>query len=244
MSTYSSNLRIELIGTGEQAGNWGNTTNDNLSTVLEAAIAGKSDVDVGTSTAYALTYLNGPTTTASANQSVRAILILTNTSGSANFAVYAPPVSKEYVIWNNTSYTATVYNSTVIGNTTAAGTGVAIPAGMKVALWSDGTNFHLQTTYLNAPTIVSPTITGTGSITASTLAGALTGNVTGNVTGDTAGTHTGAVVLGSNTLTTTNWTIVESGGKLYFKYGGTNKFSLDSSGNFIAAANITAYDTP
>lgn len=161
MSTYSDNLRIELIGTGTQAGTWGNTTNDNLATVLEAAIAGKAAVNIGSS-AQALTYLNGPTTTASANESVRAILVLT-TSTSANFAVYAPPVSKQYVVYNNSSYTATLYNSTVIGNTTAAGTGIAVPAGAKMALWSDGTNFYQQTTHLISPTIAGATITGTAT---------------------------------------------------------------------------------
>ena len=39
-STYSSNLTIELMGTGDQAGNWGATTNTNLGTLIEQAIAG------------------------------------------------------------------------------------------------------------------------------------------------------------------------------------------------------------
>jgi hypothetical protein len=43
-STYSTNLKIELIGTGEQAGTWGNTTNTNLGTALEQAVVGKADV--------------------------------------------------------------------------------------------------------------------------------------------------------------------------------------------------------
>ncbi len=62
MSTYSPNLRIELITTGTQAGTWGNTTNSNLSTVLEAAVAGNVTVSVTTAN-QALTYLNGPTST-------------------------------------------------------------------------------------------------------------------------------------------------------------------------------------
>jgi Tfp pilus assembly protein FimT len=41
-----------------------------------------------------------------------------------------------------------------------------------------------------------------------------------------------------------NFTIVNSGTKLYFKYNGSNVASLDSSGNFIALANVTAYGTP
>ena len=40
MSTYSTNLAIELIGNGEQAGNWGQTTNTNLGTLIEQAISG------------------------------------------------------------------------------------------------------------------------------------------------------------------------------------------------------------
>jgi hypothetical protein len=51
-------------------------------------------------------------------------------------------VSKQYIIWNNSGYTITIYNSTVIGNTTAAGTGVAIADGDKVMVWSDAVNFY------------------------------------------------------------------------------------------------------
>jgi hypothetical protein len=157
MSTYSSNLRIELITTGTQAGTWGNTTNDNLSTVLEQAIAGNVSITTA-SASQALTYLNGPTSTASANQSVRAILTL-NTSTGADFAVYAPPVSKQYTIKNASAYNATIYNSTVIGNTTAAGTGIVIPAGQTMTVWTDGTNFAQQNSYFNGPTLASATLT-------------------------------------------------------------------------------------
>ena len=39
-STYSANLKIELIATGEQSGTWGGTTNTNLGTALEEAVVG------------------------------------------------------------------------------------------------------------------------------------------------------------------------------------------------------------
>jgi hypothetical protein len=61
---------------------------------------------------------------------------------------------------------------------------------------------------------------------------------------------TGSVGAGGPTgptgpgLSVTNWTIVESGSKLYFKYSGVDKFSIDTSGNIIAASNVTAYATP
>lgn len=43
---------------------------------------------------------------------------------------------------------------------------------------------------------------------------------------------------------TGGWAVTPSGTKLYFSYNGTNVASLDSSGNFIALANVTAYGTP
>jgi hypothetical protein len=128
-STYSSSLRIELIGSGDQAGAWGTTTNGNLEYILDTAIAGYQAVTV-TSTNQALTYVNGASSTASLNESIYAMLKFN--SAAAASAIYAPPASKQYIIWNNSGYTITIYNSTVIGNTTAAGTGVAITNGNKV----------------------------------------------------------------------------------------------------------------
>ena len=155
-SSYSPDLRIELIGTGDQAGVWGATTNNNMAYVLEQAIAGYVSVAVASAN-QALTYLNGATSVAADNQSVHASIALTTSTG-ANFAVYAPPSSKQYTIYNASSYVATIYNSTVIGNTTAAGTGVAIPAGKTMTVWSDGTNFYQQNTHLNSPSFTTPAL--------------------------------------------------------------------------------------
>lgn len=152
-SSYSSNLRVELIGSGDQAGTWGTTTDNNFAYIFDTAIAGYQTVSV-TAANQALTYVNGPTSTVALNQSVYAMLRLTTTTG-ANFAVYAPPVSKQYVIYNNSGYTATIYNSTVIGNTTAAGTGISIADGKKVLVFSDATNFY---------TIDAANLTGTLAI--------------------------------------------------------------------------------
>ena len=121
-STYSPILRSELIGAGDQAGTWGSTTNSNFQYIFEAAIAGYVAVTVSpTSNNQVLTYVNGPSASPALDQSVYAILKLNAGSLGANFNIFAPPVSKTYVVWNNTSFTASFYNSTVIGNTTAAG---------------------------------------------------------------------------------------------------------------------------
>lgn len=201
MSTYSDNLRIELITTGTQAGTWGTTTNTNLGTIIEDSIAGYAAVAVSSAN-QAFTAVNG-----AADQARCAIIELTTSTGST-FAVYAPPVTKEYIIWNNSSYTATIYNSTVLGNTTAAGTGVAIPAGDKVTVFSDGTNFYqagasgtVKSVALSGGTtgltVSGSPITSSGTITlAGTLATANGG------TGVTTSTGTGNNVLSdSPTLT-------------------------------------------
>jgi len=161
MSTYSPDLRIELITTGDQAGVWGNTTNNNLAYVVEQSVAGYVSVAVSSAN-QAFTYLNGGSPTAALNEAVHASIALTTSTG-ANFAVYAPPASKQYTIYNASSFTATIYNSTVIGNTTAAGTGVAIPAGQTVTVWSDGTNFRLQNTYLFSPLLGGVSTAATAS---------------------------------------------------------------------------------
>lgn len=148
-STYSSDLRIELIGTGDQAGVWGSTTNSNLGTLLESAIVGYTSVSV-VSAAQAFTVLNG------APDQARFATIALSTTTTADFAVYAPPVPKPYVLYNTSAYNAAIYNSTVAGNTMAAGTGITIAAGKIMTVWSDGTNFYQQNTQL-----ISSSLTGT-----------------------------------------------------------------------------------
>jgi hypothetical protein len=268
-STFSPDLRIELIGAGDQAGTWGTTTNTNLGTIIEDAIAGYATVSV-TSANQAFTALDG-----AADQARNATIALTTTT-TANFAVYAPPSPKQYVIYNTTAYTATVYNSTVLGNTTAAGLGVAVVAGTKVAMFSNGTNFRSVDSasfsgvlpVLNGGTGVT-TKTGTGSVvldTSPTLVtpalgtpSALVGtNITGTAAGLSIGGNAATATLATNatnatnattaaaatTLVTAGFSIVESGGKLLFKYGVTTIASMSSAGVFTAISNIEAGGTP
>ena len=185
-STYSPSLRIELIGAGDQAGTWNTTTNSNLGTIIESAIAGYVAVSV-TSANQAFTALDG-----AADQARNAVIALTTTTG-ANFAVYAPPPEKTYVIYNTTAFTATVYNSTVLGNTTAAGLGVAVAAGGKVAMFSDGTNF--RTTDAGSFSGVLPVVNGGTGVTTSTG--------TGNTVLSISPTFTGTPTMPTGTIATT-----------------------------------------
>ena len=137
-STYSPDLRIELMANGEKSGTWGSITNSNLGTILEDAIAGLATVAL-VSTSQALTVFDGV-----ADESRNAAVRVTS-SLSAALSVFVPPVTKLYVFVNATSTggpgtTVTVYASTVAGNTTAAGTGIPVPAGATVLLRCDGVN--------------------------------------------------------------------------------------------------------
>lgn len=76
----------------------------------------------------------------------------------------------------------------------------------------------------------SGTITAT-DVVADSVTSAVTGNVTGNVSGS------------SGSVATTNWIITEVSGELVFKYGGTVKAKLNSSGDFTVVGEITAYGT-
>jgi microcystin-dependent protein len=167
-SSYSPDLRIELIANGEQSGTWGTTTNVNLGTLIEDAIAGLASVSVTTAN-QALTAVNG-----GADQARCAAVSLTTTTAAA-FNVYVPPVPKLYVINNASAYAATIFCSTVLGNTTAAGTGVAVPANRSVLLRSDGTNIVEQLNHVVGNFGVSGTATiATASITTATVTGTTT----------------------------------------------------------------------
>ena len=185
-STYSPSLRIELIGAGDQAGTWNTTTNSNLGTIIESAIAGYVAVSV-TSANQAFTASDG-----AADQARNAVIALSTTTG-ANFNVYAPPQEKTYIIYNTTAFTATIFNSTVIGNTTAAGTGVTVPAGKKLVVFSDATNFF---------TIDAASLTGVLAV-ANGGTGVTTSTGTGNTVLSTSPTFSGTPILPTGTTATT-----------------------------------------
>ena len=219
-STYSSSLRIELIGSGDQAGAWGATTDSNLAYVLDASIAGYQAVAIS-STAQALTYVNGPSSSASLNQSIYAMLKFTGASAATS--IYAPPVSKQYTLWNNSGYAITIYNSTVIGNTTAAGTGITLANGDKVIVWSDGTNFYdVKAQGLTGTLGISGG--GTGQTTANAALNALLPTQTANRLLKSDGTNTS---FAQASLTT------DVSGTLPIANGGTGQTTLAALGSLF-----------
>ena len=131
-STYSTSLRLELIGSGEQSGTWGNTTNNNLGTLIEQSIAGVVNISVSTADII-LTNYNGVT-----DQARQAVLNVIGTT-SATRNIIAPLVSKTYIIKN-----ATTGGFDIVIKATS-GTGVTIPNGGTSTVYCNGANFFLVT---------------------------------------------------------------------------------------------------
>ena len=231
-STYSTDLRIELIANGEQSGTWGTTTNVNLGTLIEDAIAGLASVSV-TSADQALTASNG-----SADQARCAAVSLTTTTLAA-FNVYVPPVTKLYVINNASAYPATVFCSTVLGNTTAAGTGVAVPAGKSVLLRSNGTNIVEQLNHIvgNFTFGGDVSVTGTTTLQDDLILGGSSGTAGQVVVSQGAGSApawgnafvAGMIMMWSGTIAT-----IPSGWALCNGSGGTP----DLRDRFIVGASV------
>jgi hypothetical protein len=164
-STYSSNLRIQLIASGEQANQWGVTTNTNLGTLIEQAIAGLASVDV-TAGDVVLTSLNGVS-----DQSRQMIINVIGTPGITRYII-APAVSKIYVVANDSTEDVTII-------TTAPGSlGVTIIPGSALIVYSDGVDFFTvnNNTYVpNVAVITDAAGELTGSAVTSTELGYLSG---------------------------------------------------------------------
>jgi len=132
-STYSA-LKIELIGTGEQAGTWGNTTNTNLGTALEQAIVGKADVAMS-STTVTLTLTN-----TNAAQDARAIYLnLTGSPGGAA-VLEVPAIEKPYIVKNGSDQQVTIKVS--------GQTGVPIPTTKTALVYNNGTDVVTSIDYI------------------------------------------------------------------------------------------------
>ena len=160
-STYSTNLALELIGTGDQAGNWGSTTNTNLGTLLEQAISGYVTQAVSTGTDTTITIPNGTTGVA------RNMFIELTGTGGASTNLIVPTNKKLYFIYNNTSSGQVTVKVTGL-------TGVSVPNGAKMILVSNGTDIVNATNYvasLTLGTALPVASGGTGSTTASTGTG-------------------------------------------------------------------------
>lgn len=194
-STYSP-LKIELIGTGDQSGTWGTTTNTNLGTAIEEAITGSADV------AFSSADVTLTLTNTNASQTARNLrLNLTGTSGGArNLTV--PNIEKFYIVANGLADDVTVKNTT--------GTTYTVPAGTTGQVFSTGTGIKAGSSFFEGELLSSAAFilggaienTPIGSVTKSTGGFTdltTTGNTTlGNASGDTITANAGTLNIPNN----------------------------------------------
>jgi len=136
-SAYTNLLKLVQPVTGELTNTWGNTVNSTLTQFIENSIAGFQTYNVGTLGDWTLsTTTPGDTAAASTNAARYAILITTGAPGTTRY-IYAPQLSKTYVVINNCTDSSSVY---IRGGTSSSYTaGVEIEAGSSALVAWDST---------------------------------------------------------------------------------------------------------
>jgi hypothetical protein len=231
-STYSD-LKIELIGTGDQTGTWGTTTNNNFSIALSEAITGSADV------AFSSADVTVTLTDSNSAQAARNLrLNLTGTSGGARQLILGSgcQIEKLYLINNGLADAVTVKNT--------SGTGIVVPAGSSMFVFNNGTDVVEA---LKAITVGAGG-TGLSTLTANNvLIGNGTSNVTfvapsttGNVLTSNGSTWTSAAAAAGGVaytaVKTSNYTAVNNDGVLTNTTGGAFTVTLPASpavGNIV-----------
>jgi hypothetical protein len=192
-STYS-NLKIQLMATGENNTSWGDVTNTNLGTALEEAIVGSADVT------FASGNVTLSLTDTNATQSARNMrLVCTGTTGGLVRNLVVPSIEKPYIVRNDCADNIVVK--------TAAGSGVTVPTSATMWVYSNGvdvvdvvthltllTSFNVLATNVTASNVTTTNLTATNA-TATNLTA--TNFVSTNVT-ITGGVVTGINVTSSN----------------------------------------------
>jgi hypothetical protein len=253
-STYSPTLRFEIIGNGEQANTWGTTTNTNIGTLIEQSIAGLVSVDV-TAGNVTLTSLNG-----ASDEARQMIINVTGSPGTAR-TVFAPAVSKVYVVINSSDDDVDI-------QTTTLGIAYTVASGVAAFVYCDGTDFGsatgdalpitggtitgnlnvLGTLTRNGYTVLNsnnfntyaPTNTGTGA--SGTWGISITGNA---ATATSATTAVSATTAGSATTATTATTAnaVNTSNNYQMNSLGVGTAGSGTPGEIRATNNVTAYYT-
>jgi len=185
-STYSPNLKLELIGNGDQSGTWGTTTNNNLGTLLEQAIAGVQSISIPTGGNYVLTNLNGVS-----DEARNAVLLVPSavtlnstpsvTNPAANTILVPSGQTKTYIVVNNStggqSVNVQTYGSgagpTALGN---SGNIAVVPNGASILIYCTGSNCFTVapfTAYTAEPIVAEGYISGTTMTITSVSVGTL-----------------------------------------------------------------------
>jgi hypothetical protein len=159
MSSTYSNLKLQLMATGENLATWGNVTNVNLGTAVEEAIVGTADVTFASAN-VTLTLSNSNLTQTARNMRLNLI----GTTGGSTRNLVVPSIQKVYIV-NNTCADSVLVK-------TSAGTGVTVPTGRTMWVYNNGTNVVDATSHLTTLTLGTPLALTSGGVGSNTASGA------------------------------------------------------------------------
>lgn len=224
-STYSTNLKLELMGTGDQSGTWGDTTNTNMGTLLEQAVVGYTTQAITDGADTVLTIANGASSVA------RNYVLQLTGALTANRNLIVPAIQKPYIIHNATTggFSVTVKVS--------GQTGVTVANGKRALVYNNGTDII---EFANAPV----TETGVQTLTSKTLTNPTINGFTGSTalvnigSGQIYKTTGGDVGIGTSSPNT-SFEVVRS--------GSTNiaaRPSVTTGSSIIGAFGSDYYSTP
>ena len=150
-SSFSTNSKLELITTGEKAGLWGSITNTNLQ-ILEQLSTGYLSLAVGSSD-QALALDNGATSNG------KNIYIKLTGTLAANRTVTIPDTAERVMVFQDATTRESSGSIKTLTVKTVSGSGVLIPSGATVLVYSDGTNVNLGMKTKGYLTVNSSTVT-------------------------------------------------------------------------------------
>jgi len=179
-STYSTNLKLNLIDTGTEAGTWGDITNDNLGDALEQAIVGLGTVDFDTDGNESINLADSASSQTARNLVLRLTSSVVGGLTATRF-LYVPNLKKNYLIKNGTSggQSISVRN---VGMGSGSGTSVTIPNGSTASIYNDGTNIVEAFDYFTTLKVgtLTPTAITAGTLTGSTIDSSTANSLTNN----------------------------------------------------------------
>jgi len=241
-STWSA-LKIELLETGQNSGQWGNLTNVNLGdAVLGEAITGSATVNFATDADVTITLTDSATTQAARNLRLNITESSTGIGSVRNLILGSGCQIEKFYLINNTGTGAKTVKNT-------SGTGISVPAGKATLVFNDGTNVVDAASYFTSLTLGSalPIASGGTGSTSTTFAN-LTTNVTGTLPVANGGTNLASGTSGGVLAYTASGTLASSaalaannvvvGGGAGAAPSSTNLLAISAavtSGNYIKA---------
>jgi len=210
-STYSTDLKLELMATGENAGTWGTKTNTNLN-LIQQAIAGYQEINVASAD------VTLAMTNASISNARNMVLKFTGTLAANRTVTLPDSIEKFYVVVDGTTHS---------GNTltfkTASGTGFTCVEGKSHFCYSDGTNINLisgaQIANITLDAVLDNGDTSDGTINVSniTISAATTTNTisaSGTITGASSLTVENDIITNTGDIEATAGTVSDSKGEI------------------------------